>query len=81
MPGTGPMSTQLLWTPEAYEAFDDVKMALQSAPALGIPDPQRPFTQTVNERNGCTHCALVVLRPASRPWWSAEASGLFLVQT
>ena len=59
VPGTGPMSTQLMWTPEAHDAFDDLKMALQSAPALGIPDPQRPFTQTVDERNGCMSSVLL----------------------
>ena len=40
------------WTPEAEDAFRKLKQALQSAPALGLPDPSRPFTQTVSERGG-----------------------------
>lgn len=50
--GTGPKSAEIVWTPEAEEALDDLKKARQSAPARGIPDPQRPFTKTVDEREG-----------------------------
>lgn len=53
------MSTEVVWTPEAVKALEDLKMALQSAPALGIPDPQRPFTQTVEERDGCMSTVLL----------------------
>lgn len=59
VPGTGSISTELTWTPEAMIAFEDLKMALQCAPALGIPDPQRPFTQTVDEREGCMNSVLL----------------------
>ncbi|XP_044071329.1 uncharacterized protein LOC122884903 isoform X2 [Siniperca chuatsi] len=40
------------WTPEAEKAFVDLKLALQTPPTLGLPDSNRPFTQTVDERGG-----------------------------
>lgn len=45
------IAAELTWTPEADDAFVDLKGELQSAPALGIPDPSRPFTQVVDERD------------------------------
>ncbi|KAL6455319.1 hypothetical protein MHYP_G00362390, partial [Metynnis hypsauchen] len=45
--------THLVWTAEAEKAFCELKLALQQVPALGIPNPDRPFTQTVDEKNGC----------------------------
>ncbi|MGL5581012.1 MAG: RNase H family protein, partial [Cetobacterium sp.] len=43
---------KLSWTVEAEQAFVDLKLALQQAPTLGLPDPMRPFTQMVDERDG-----------------------------
>ncbi|KAK1795651.1 hypothetical protein P4O66_001146 [Electrophorus voltai] len=40
-------AVQLAWTPEAEKAFVELKQALQSLPALGFPDPNKPFTQTM----------------------------------
>ena len=40
-------------TSEADIAFVNLKLALQATPTLGLPDPIRPATQTVNETNGC----------------------------
>lgn len=50
----------LTWTPEAEQAFVDLKLALQTSPSLGIPDPDKPFTQTVDERKG--HMVSVLLQ-------------------
>ncbi|KAG1933997.1 hypothetical protein F2P79_020134 [Pimephales promelas] len=43
---------KLTWTVEAEHAFCEMKQALLSAPTLGIPNPDKPFTQTVAEKNG-----------------------------
>lgn len=43
-------SDQITWTPTAHVAFDNMKMALQTPPTLGLPDPDKPFIQTVDER-------------------------------
>lgn len=58
VPGTGPLSMDRNWTPEAHNALDELKMANQSAPALDIPDPTRPFTQTVDKRDRCMSSVL-----------------------
>ena len=52
------------------EAFHKLKLALQTAPALGLPDPTRPFTQTVDERGGFMTSILLqehggVMRPVA----------------
>ncbi|KAI3369652.1 hypothetical protein L3Q82_025363 [Scortum barcoo] len=44
---------KVTWTREADQAFSDLKLALQSSPTLGLPDPTKPFTQAVDERDGC----------------------------
>ncbi|RMC04144.1 hypothetical protein DUI87_19482 [Hirundo rustica rustica] len=36
-------SRDLQWTKEATQAFDQLKKALMSAPALGLPDMSKPF--------------------------------------
>ena len=41
----------VLWTTEAESAFTQLKLALQTAPTLGIPDPHKPFIQAVD--GGC----------------------------
>ncbi|XP_043118057.1 uncharacterized protein LOC122361319 [Puntigrus tetrazona] len=43
---------KLTWTPEAEKAFERLKMLLQTSPSLGLPDPERNFVQTVDEKNG-----------------------------
>ncbi len=47
------------WTPEGLTAFENLKAALQSPPTLGLPDVTRPFTQTVDERDGCVTSVLM----------------------
>eukprot|EP00066_Takifugu_rubripes_P015042 XP_011604308.1 PREDICTED: protein NYNRIN isoform X1 [Takifugu rubripes] len=64
------MGAKIQWTPEALAAFTDLKLTLQTPPTLGIPDPDRPFTQTVDERQGCMTSVLLEehggsLRPAA----------------
>ncbi|XP_035384572.1 uncharacterized protein LOC118241759 [Electrophorus electricus] len=43
---------QLAWTPEVEKAFVELKQALQRLPALGLPDPNKPFTQMVDGKGG-----------------------------
>ena len=50
---------RLKWTPEADKAFIKMKLALQSPPTLGLPDPTKPFTQAVDERDGCMTSVLL----------------------
>ncbi|KFO58108.1 hypothetical protein N302_12211, partial [Corvus brachyrhynchos] len=40
----------LTWTPESEHAFSNLKMALMSAPALGLPDLTKPFELFVHKR-------------------------------
>lgn len=47
------MSSAVTWTPEAEVAFVEMKIALQSPPTLGLPDPTKPYTQADDEREGC----------------------------
>ena len=47
------------WTSEAESAFTQLKLALQTAPTLGIPDPHKPFIQAVDERHGCMTSVLM----------------------
>uniref|UniRef100_A0A3B1JAJ5 ribonuclease H n=1 Tax=Astyanax mexicanus TaxID=7994 RepID=A0A3B1JAJ5_ASTMX len=46
-------SSKVNWTPEAERAFVEIKLALQTTPVLGLPDPTKPFVQAVDERQGC----------------------------
>lgn len=60
----GPRKTSyspLEWTPESEEAFISLKLQLQSPPTLGLPDPNKPFIQTVDELSGCM--TYVLLQP------------------
>lgn len=66
---------EVTWTPEAEHAFYELKQALMSPPTLGIPDPTKPFIQTVDERGGCMTSVLLQdhggrLRPIA--YFSAE---------
>lgn len=65
-----PMGAKIQWTPEALATFTDLKLALQTQPTLGIADPEHPFTQTVDERQGCMTSVLLqdhggTLRPVA----------------
>ncbi len=40
------------WTGEAAKAFVTMKVQLSLAPALGLPVPNKPFVQMVDEKNG-----------------------------
>ncbi|XP_072557235.1 uncharacterized protein [Paramormyrops kingsleyae] len=46
------LTDKLTWTTEAEDALIDLKQALMSAPALGLPDYQKPFVQYVDEKKG-----------------------------
>ncbi|KAL0150426.1 hypothetical protein M9458_054243 [Cirrhinus mrigala] len=51
--GKGLKSTDKIeWTAEAEEAFVNIKIQLAQAPALGLPNGDRPFVQMVDEKNG-----------------------------
>nr|XP_028562526.1 uncharacterized protein LOC114584662 [Podarcis muralis] len=41
-----------VWGEEQRQAFKDLKRALQQAPALGIPNPEKPFSLFVDEDRG-----------------------------
>ncbi|KAL3999246.1 mannosyl-glycoprotein endo-beta-N-acetylglucosaminidase [Sarotherodon galilaeus] len=43
---------RISWTPEAEAAFISLKKLLQTAPVLALPDPSKPYTQMVDEKNG-----------------------------
>lgn len=53
------------WGPEQQQAFDEIKKALLSAPALALPDVEKPFTLYIEERGGV---ARGVLTQALGPW-------------
>lgn len=44
--------TEFQWKPEHQAAFDALKQALLTAPALVLPDLTKPFTLFVDERAG-----------------------------
>uniref|UniRef100_A0A4W3IYX9 Reverse transcriptase/retrotransposon-derived protein RNase H-like domain-containing protein n=1 Tax=Callorhinchus milii TaxID=7868 RepID=A0A4W3IYX9_CALMI len=48
----------LVWTTEAEQAFDQLKTALQSAPALGIPNYEKVFNLFVHEVGGFAQAVL-----------------------
>ncbi|KAL1276699.1 hypothetical protein QQF64_036322 [Cirrhinus molitorella] len=51
--GKGLKSTdKVKWTAEAEEAFVNMKIQLSQAPALGLPNADKPFVQMVDEKNG-----------------------------
>lgn len=50
---------KVTWTPEAEEAFEALKLVLQTPATLRIPDPSRPFTQVADETDGCMTSVLL----------------------
>ncbi|XP_045656293.1 uncharacterized protein LOC123794117 isoform X2 [Ursus americanus] len=54
-----------IWGADQQEAFDNIKRALLSAPALTLPDVSKPFTLYVDERKGI---ARGVLTQPLGPW-------------
>ena len=48
----GLVSEPLEWTRDCQVAFDTLKEKLASAPALGLPDLQKPFKLYIHERQG-----------------------------
>ncbi len=63
---------KLTWTSEAEKAFDNLKILLQTSPNLGLPDPERNFVQTVDEKNGFMTSVLLQDHGGE-----VETSGLF----
>lgn len=57
-----------IWTENHQKAFDNIKAALLSAPALALPDLTKPFTLYVDERGGTARGVLTqTLGPWKRP--------------
>ena len=54
-----------VWGPEQQQAFDEIKKALLSAPALALPDVTKPFVLFVDEWSGV---ARGVLTQQWGPW-------------
>uniref|UniRef100_A0A674GMN1 ribonuclease H n=1 Tax=Taeniopygia guttata TaxID=59729 RepID=A0A674GMN1_TAEGU len=63
-------SRDLQWTKEATQAFDQLKKALMSAPALGLPDVSKPFFLFSHEKQGI---ALGILAQNLGPYRRAVA--------
>ncbi|XP_060026124.1 uncharacterized protein LOC132531985 [Lagenorhynchus albirostris] len=57
--------TPFKWTEEAEQSFQQIKTALLSAPALGLPDVSKPFHLFVDESKGI---AKAVLTQPLGPW-------------
>ena len=53
------------WTQEQQEAFDRLKEALLQAPALSLPEPEKPFILFIDEKKGV---AKGVLAQQLGPW-------------
>ncbi|XP_077896561.1 uncharacterized protein LOC144375444 isoform X2 [Ictidomys tridecemlineatus] len=43
-------NAQFQWNPEHQQAFDNIKRALLSAPALALPDVEKPFTLYIEKK-------------------------------
>ncbi|XP_066228780.1 uncharacterized protein [Saccopteryx leptura] len=57
--------TEYTWGDEQQKAFDQIKRALLSAPALALPNIEKPFTLYVDEKEGI---AKGVLTQSLGPW-------------
>ncbi|KAM7121580.1 uncharacterized protein WM277_019724 [Molossus nigricans] len=65
---TGGKEPDLTWTEREEEAFEKLKQALASAPALALPDTTKPFQLFVAERKGIAKGVLTqTLGPWKRP--------------
>ncbi|XP_048843244.1 protein NYNRIN-like [Brienomyrus brachyistius] len=53
------LTDRLTWTSEAEDGLIDLKQALMSAPALGVPDYRKPFVQYVDEKKGFMTSVLI----------------------
>lgn len=53
------------WTEKQQQAFNDIKRALLSSPALGLPDITKPFELFIDEKQGF---AKGVLTQRLGPW-------------
>ena len=51
---TGPEGDSLNWIERQQQAFEELKLASTSAPALGLPDLTKPFTLYINEKDMMT---------------------------
>ncbi|XP_042653128.1 uncharacterized protein LOC122153833 [Tyto alba] len=67
---TNTEQTHLEWDEEAEQAFDSLKKALMSAPALGLPDVSKPFLLFSHEKQGI---ALGILAQDLGPYRRAVA--------
>ena len=48
---TGPEENPVNWTEKQPEVFEELRLAITSAPALGLPDLTKPFTLYVTEKD------------------------------
>ena len=62
---TGPEGGSLNWTERQQQAFEELRLAITSAPALGLPDLAKPFTLYVT---GKDKVAMGVLSQAMGTW-------------
>ena len=47
----GPEENPVSWTEKQQKAFEELRLAITSAPALGLPDLTKPFTIYVTEKD------------------------------
>ena len=66
----GTSGNRLEWTPDADRAYKNLKKALMSAPALGLPDVSKPFSLFSHEKQGI---ALGILTQDLGPYRRAVA--------
>ncbi|XP_058426806.1 uncharacterized protein LOC131423198 [Marmota monax] len=59
-------NTQFQWTPKHQQAFNDIKKALLSAPALALQDVEKPFTLYIEKKK--KEIARGVLTQTLGPW-------------
>ena len=62
---TRPEENPLNWTEKQQKAFDELRLAIISGPALGLPDLAKPFTLYVTEKD---KIAMGVLTQTVRMW-------------
>lgn len=68
-------SSPFTWGADQQKAFDGIKQALLTAPALALPDVSKPFDLYMHEEGGGQRGADPTLRPLE------EASGLSVKET